>query len=563
MSDSDTSSLSSAQSIEDEAVEKSINKSIGLEKYFKPKPPPEPSSPPPLKREPSPPHEYVLADNPDIPFIVMFRSRFSDVFPKSLPNYGPQDIERGVTDNPPSDHIERLLCALIGLVLNRKKDVERGHYQRALEEVIQTHSSQWPKAWNGKNPLHGGGTFAAMSPTERVTLLKTLVLWALCSSDAIQATLKESYKQARHEDDLNQPLSVQPWGRDAYKRRYWLIEGQGDTHFRLYRESNPTLKNISWWSVAGAIPELNAVADSLAEEKSQHSKRLSEKIHASIPRFEGSEEKRKRRDYRLARKAAFARPEPGFSLYEGRTRGKKLKYTFSDDEDDFSSDAPLSRRSTRISTPAEPTGPTFTASGRQVRARVGGTYGETMLSTRRNGVQSAVSADDEGDGQLSVANGRSRRARANGWAHNTGDVMDEESDAASSDNGSEVREDDANYADDDEEMSDSESSANVDGEQPSLVVQLRYGKKDKQADNDTQKANPPPPTPPADLGAAKQTSLAGFFGQKPTPVQSENQSPPRPAPAAPNGEVQDKCEKLFSVEINNSTPQATTQQPST
>lgn len=54
----------------------------------------------------------------------MFRSRFADVFPKSLPNYGPQDIERGVTETVPGDHIERLLCALLGLILNRKKDVE-------------------------------------------------------------------------------------------------------------------------------------------------------------------------------------------------------------------------------------------------------------------------------------------------------------------------------------------------------------------------------------------------------------------------------------------------------
>jgi hypothetical protein len=54
----------------------------------------------------------------------MFRERFNDVFPKSLPNYGPQEIERGVSDIVPGDHIERLLCALLGLVLNRKKDVE-------------------------------------------------------------------------------------------------------------------------------------------------------------------------------------------------------------------------------------------------------------------------------------------------------------------------------------------------------------------------------------------------------------------------------------------------------
>lgn len=54
----------------------------------------------------------------------MFRSRFSDAFPKSLPYYGPQDIEKAVSEEPPGEQVEKLLCALIGLVLNRKKDVE-------------------------------------------------------------------------------------------------------------------------------------------------------------------------------------------------------------------------------------------------------------------------------------------------------------------------------------------------------------------------------------------------------------------------------------------------------
>lgn len=39
-----------------------VDKPIGITKYFKKEAPP---SPPP-KREPSPPHEYVLADNPNI-----------------------------------------------------------------------------------------------------------------------------------------------------------------------------------------------------------------------------------------------------------------------------------------------------------------------------------------------------------------------------------------------------------------------------------------------------------------------------------------------------------------
>lgn len=45
----------------------------------------------------------------------------------------------------------------------------KGHYQRALEEAVQTHASQWPRAWGGKNPLHGGGSFATMTPEERVS----------------------------------------------------------------------------------------------------------------------------------------------------------------------------------------------------------------------------------------------------------------------------------------------------------------------------------------------------------------------------------------------------------
>ena len=38
-----------------------VDKPAGITKYFKKEPPQ-----PPPKREPSPPHEYVLADNPNI-----------------------------------------------------------------------------------------------------------------------------------------------------------------------------------------------------------------------------------------------------------------------------------------------------------------------------------------------------------------------------------------------------------------------------------------------------------------------------------------------------------------
>src|SRR5262249_48649876 len=125
------SSLSSVPSVDDAVMEAKMKAETstakGLDRYFKPTTKdrkPKPASPEPPKRAPSPPHEYVLADKSAIAFLVMFRSRFNEVFPKTLPHYGPQDIEGGVSGELPDDQIERLLCALLGLVLNRKKDVE-------------------------------------------------------------------------------------------------------------------------------------------------------------------------------------------------------------------------------------------------------------------------------------------------------------------------------------------------------------------------------------------------------------------------------------------------------
>ena len=100
----------------------------------------------------------------------MFRARFTEAFPKSLANFGPQELERDVVETIPGERVENFLCAVLGLMLNRKQDVKcvlprlqqpqhnscklantriqnnrAGHYGRALEEAIQTHNSQWAK----------------------------------------------------------------------------------------------------------------------------------------------------------------------------------------------------------------------------------------------------------------------------------------------------------------------------------------------------------------------------------------------------------------------------------
>lgn len=56
----------------------------------------------------------------------MFRSRFTDALPKSLANFGPQELERDVVEPIPGDRVEHFLCALLGLLLNRKQDVKYG-----------------------------------------------------------------------------------------------------------------------------------------------------------------------------------------------------------------------------------------------------------------------------------------------------------------------------------------------------------------------------------------------------------------------------------------------------
>ena len=182
-SDSELSSLSSGLSEPDDevtarleaemaAVAKTKKKtSKGIGRYFKPAPKEaKQPSPEPPKRAPSPPHDFTLADDDSIAFIVMFRSRFSECFAASLPHYGPQDIERDISSQVPGEGVERLLCALLTLCLNRKKPVERGHYGRALEEAVSEYKSrkEWPTSWQGVNPMSGSKSFNGMTPEERV-----------------------------------------------------------------------------------------------------------------------------------------------------------------------------------------------------------------------------------------------------------------------------------------------------------------------------------------------------------------------------------------------------------
>lgn len=229
-------------------------------------------------------------------------------------------------------------------------------------------------------------------------------------------------------------------------------------------------------------------------------------------------------------------------MYEGRTRGKRLRYTFSDEED-FDSDNVGARRSTRTSgreTPAVPSGPTVTASGRQVRSRATGLYGETLLSGQVSDRASPttgdyVRSDASEEPQQAHAHGRATR-NANRGATNGRPLKhslesDDEEDATSWDGGDEDEDEPEQMELDDDEDEQAEDSSEDEDEQQSLVVTLRYGKGSSKPSNGDLPAND-------DMLDAAPTTVIKHEGLQPTESTLASTDAPQqpehiPAPMEP------------------------------
>jgi len=174
-------------------------------------------------------------------------------------------------------------------------------------------------------------------------------------------------------------------------------------------------------------------------------------------------------------------------MYEGRTRGKRMKYTYSDEEDQ-DTDATNNQRSSRTQGfPGLPTGPMTTSSGRQVRTRYGNLFG-----THNAAQDSEGSIEPEMNGRAT----RSNRIIDNYDA----DGLNEDGDSVSSEHewqGEDEAEDVADY-DEDEDMS---QASDEDIEPHSLVVTLQYRKPLKKEVDAIGKveglSNPSLPTPDA------------------------------------------------------------------
>lgn len=243
-------------------------------------------------------------------------------------------------------------------------------------------------------------------------------------------------------------------------------------------------------------------------------------------------QKRKRREYRVNRTAAFTRPEPGFSLYEGRTRGKRLRYTYDQDDDFDSDDAPVrrsGRQSARDSSPMH-AGPTVTASGRQVRSRATGTYGETLHSGQTTDRASPATGEYiRSDVSEEPRQGRSTRAGNRSHLNREMD-SEEEDDATSWDGGDEEEEPDQMDLDDDEDDDDlADQSSDEEQEPQSLVVTLQYRKNTSNTSSETK----PEPTPVN--GVAQQSDVPMVDAGAPLKQETPAVAAPLPSiqPTAP------------------------------
>ena len=192
-----------------------------------------------------------------------------------------------------------------------------------------------------------------------------------------------------------------------------------------------------------------------------------------------------------------------------------MRYTYDDDDDAFASDATSTRRSTRHqSTRSSPfeAGPTYTASGRQIKQPRQGDYGESLLSN--NVMSTDELAPDNGDESDPVrSGGRATRAggrpSANGAnnprkrkhidGYNSIDEMSDEDDAdQSGDEWDSDRNDnqDETMPDADDEDSEPSDSDDDDLDQPttgSLIVKLKV----PSSAFSTAKDDTPPTSPPS------------------------------------------------------------------
>jgi hypothetical protein len=232
-----------------------------------------------------------------------------------------------------------------------------------------------------------------------------------------------------------------------------------------------------------------------------------------------------------------------------------MKYMYDDEEDDIYSDSTSARRSTRNTRAHTPTdaGPTVTQSGRQVKARQGGVYGETMLSGRQSPPFSADGTDDElADGVTGRARRGSRNGKPRGGRHidgynNVDEMSSDEDDASEQDYGDDEEDDNVYVSeaeDEEEDIFENDVEPEEEALEPkTLIVKLPLKTPTPEPTAATQAANsassvkenqPPAASSPSDEQSSKPIDIPVVPQNVPTSPLVFRGSPGKPSPFSPS-----------------------------
>lgn len=224
----------------------------------------------PLQEQPEEDPDQVEY-NPLVAYIAIFVATFPDLFADMPTLPSPQDIEEGLFTEEPGETVDWIFRRLLVLVLNRKKELEIGRYSSALGELHSLRSAlgvgPWfpPINWKSRS-----SAFKELDWVGRLEFLNVLIHWSLTNSDRVRGMLK----------NLPEDLTM-PWmGVDEAGSHYYIVgfdptgpDSVEYTRFRVYKESNRLLANVSWRPVASNSAEvIEFLKQHLKPEPEQDSK---------------------------------------------------------------------------------------------------------------------------------------------------------------------------------------------------------------------------------------------------------------------------------------------------
>lgn len=304
------------------------------------------------------PQPRDIENSPKVAMIIMFQAQFYSLF-RGIPSLGPQDLEIALQSKELPFPVLQFMTRLMGLALNRKKPVDPDRYGGALEEIRDRLSSlgtgpNWPHHMNLKSKT----AVIDLSWQDRLEFLYTLVLWALTYSESVKAILADinqkghaqagdeeqdvyakddddaemkrimNFKASLEKNQLGKP--VYPIGKDEAGLQYFLVKGRGLTPFRIYKQTNPRLREVNWISVASTVDDVQKLVEKLSTEQSGPASKLRSYLEDLILYLGCLEEERVKQERKLEKKRTLQQAadlvRAGDGAYVGRTRGRRINY---------------------------------------------------------------------------------------------------------------------------------------------------------------------------------------------------------------------------------------------